>query len=74
MVNPIIFSSYYIFRRFSKLRYLNDVIQIVLISSKLGTSQLISHILAIGIEKHETKRLQRRFVHIFEGVVNRALS
>ena len=73
IVNPMIFSSYYIFRRFSKLRYLNDLIQVVLISSRLGTSQLISHILAIGIEKHETKRLQRRFVNMFESVVNRAL-
>jgi len=74
IVNPMIFSSYYIFRRYSKLRYLSDVIQIVLISSRLGTSQLMSHIIAMGIEKHETKRLQRRFVNIFESVINRALN
>jgi len=73
LANPLVFSSYYIFRRFSKLRYLHDLVQIVLISAKLGTSQLLGHILSIGIEKHETKRKQRRFVKIFENVVNRAL-
>lgn len=73
-VNPLVFSSYYIFRRFSKLRYLHDLIQIVLISAKLGTTQLLGHILAIGIEKHETKRKQRYFIKIFEKVLDRALS
>jgi hypothetical protein len=73
IANPVVFSSYYIFRRFSKLRYLHDLVQVVLISAKLGTSQLLGHMLSIGIEKHETKRKQRRFVKMFESVVNRAL-
>lgn len=74
IINPLVFSSYYIFRRFTRLRYLHDLIQIVLISSRLGTSHLLGHVLALGIEKHETRRKQRYFVKMFEKVLDRALS
>jgi Ribosomal protein S3, C-terminal domain. len=74
LINPLVFSSYYVFKRFSALRYLHDLIQITIIATRLGTSKLLGHALAIGIEKHETKRKQRYFLKIFEKVLDRVLS
>lgn len=74
IVNPWLVSSYYVFRRFSKLLYLNDAIQITTFVSRTHTPQLLAHILTLGLERHETRRQQKRFLRMFKAVLDRVVS
>lgn len=74
IVNPWLIGSYYVFRRFSKLLYLHDAIQITTFVSRTHTPHLLAHILAVGIERHETRRQQKRFLRMFKSILDRVIS
>lgn len=74
VVNPVLFSSYYTFNRLQKYLYLYDLIQLVGLSSRFSLSNLVGQTLAIGIERHETLKIQRRFVRVFTRITDRILS
>lgn len=73
-VNPLLFSSYYVFNRFKRYLYLYDLIQLIGLSSKLSLSNLVGQTLAMGIERHETRKIQRRFLKVFTQITDRMVS
>lgn len=74
IVNPVLFSSYYTFNRLKRYLYLYDLIQLIGLSSKLSLSNLVGQTLAIGIERHETRKIQRRFLQVFTQITDRMVS
>lgn len=73
-VNPVFIKQYYTFQRFSSLLYILDIIQIILLSTYLHTTRLLTHVIAIGLERHETKRKQKRFIALFRTALARAVT
>lgn len=73
-INPQAFTAYYIFKRYSKFQYLYDLVNGAILATRFNTASLLSHILALGIEKHEAKRRQKKFLRMFERVLSRILS
>ena len=73
-VNTVYIKQYYTFQSFSSLLYILYIIQIILLSTYLHTTRLLTHVIAICLERHETKRKQKKFIALFRTALARAVT
>jgi hypothetical protein len=71
LLNPLVTTRYYVFKRFGNLMYQADLVQTVYLAIYLNLSRLLSHTIVLGLERHAQKRSQRRFVAMLKATVER---
>jgi hypothetical protein len=71
LLNPLVTTRYYIFKRFGGLLYRDDLVQTVYLAIYLNLSRLLAHTIVIGLERHAQKRQQRRFIAMLKATVER---
>ena len=71
MLNPLVTTRYYIFKRFGSLLYQADVVQTAYLAIALNLSRVFAHTIVLGLERHAQKRQQRRFLAMLKATLDR---
>lgn len=68
-VNPVAATKHYMFKKFNRLLYQHDLLQVLLLATKLNSAPLVAHTILIGLERHARKRMQIRWLKMFKIIM-----
>jgi hypothetical protein len=71
LLNPLVATRYYIFKRFGNMKYQADLVQTVYLAIYVNLSRLLAHTIVLGLERSAQKRMQRRFVAMLKATIER---
>lgn len=73
-VNPLKALRFYLFQRFSKMRYQADIISAMYVATQTNLSNRMSHAIMLGMERHAgRKRQQKRFIAMVRTMSERII-
>jgi len=71
VVNPLVATRYYIFKRYSRMLYQSDALQAAYLALHLNFGRLLIHTIVLGLERQASRRKQGQFLKMIREILAR---
>jgi len=65
------FTKFYVFKRYSKVVYLHDAVNVCHIATHLNTADLLATLITRGLARNQAGRKQKQFIFMLQAIIQR---